>query len=72
VPSASQNKNDKSALYGALLRACQSVAGRRNLKVNRSIQDGIYNSASWLKSMKQMRMDFRIKKVENVMTAAFR
>jgi hypothetical protein len=41
VPSASQIKKDVRALYGALLSACQSGAGRRILMENRDKQDGV-------------------------------
>jgi hypothetical protein len=70
--SASQIKKDARALYGALLRACQSGVRRRMLMENRSKQDGI---RSWCQLVQQYEMDgnqnIRIKKLENVITTVF-
>jgi hypothetical protein len=41
VPTASQIKKDASALYGALLSACQGGIGRRILMENKHKYDGI-------------------------------
>jgi predicted ATPase len=72
VPSASQIKNDACALYGALLRACQSDLGRTFLMENRDKQDGI---RPWCQLVKQHEKvgnrNVRIKRLENVMNTVF-
>jgi hypothetical protein len=67
VPSASQIKQDSSALYGALLSACQSGVELGILMENRDKQDGI---RSWCQLAQQYETDGnrnnRIKRIENV------
>jgi hypothetical protein len=59
-------------LYGALLSACQSDVGRRNLMENRDKQDGI---RSWCQSVQQYETDgnrnARIKRLESVINTVF-
>jgi hypothetical protein len=66
VPSASQIKRDRRALYGDL-SACQGGVGRRILMENRLKQDGI---RSWHQLVNQFETEsnrsVRIKKLENV------
>jgi hypothetical protein len=72
VHSASQIKKDARALYGALLSACQSGVGRRILMENSSKQVEI---RSWCQLVQQYETDgnrnFRMKKLENVITTVF-
>jgi hypothetical protein len=72
VPSASQIKKDASAMYGALLSACQSSVGCRILMENRDKHDGI---RSWCQLVQQHETDFnrtvRIKRLESVINTVF-
>jgi hypothetical protein len=72
IPSASQIKKDGSALYGALLSACQSGVGRRILMENKDKQDGV---CSWCQLAQQYETDgnrnVRIKRLESVIDTVF-
>jgi hypothetical protein len=70
--SAYQIKKYASALYGALLSACQSGVGRRILMENRDKQDSI---RSWCHLVQQYETDgnrhLRIKRLESVINTVF-
>jgi 2C-methyl-D-erythritol 2,4-cyclodiphosphate synthase len=70
--SASQINKDLSALYDALLSACQGGVGRRIVMENRNKQDRI---RSWYHLVNEYETDgnrnIRIKNLENVITKVF-